>query len=236
MTSRDPTSRSTGAAPNDAYLWGGDVDTNPDATYVYTSKYQKPNFLSDDVGTALSVHKLGELSEWANTALVYHTAPVYVCELYTQAVNVTTTAYTTVYGPIWVPLYFGRFRQLDVRALVRNGAAETSTIRFVTSRSLPSGTGFTSPTYVDVDALTTSTNWAAVPVTGATDYTWVTSTLTPSIALKNGQAGCYFTIDIATDASLVTTELWGAYVAELPSEHAGAIDTVPHQPREPRCE
>lgn len=208
----DPTSKSTGLAPNDAYLWGGDIDTHPDAPYTFTAPYQKANFTSDDVGTPNSVAKMGDLSAWANTALVYHTCPIYINELLSVPVTTTGAQYTTVYGPIWVPLYFGNDRFLDMRALVKKPLASDVVVRFVTSRQLPSGASFSNPAYVDV--LGTSPNWASVTPAPSTDYTWVSAQVTPALGVIDGQAGTYVTIDVSSPT--VTTSLYGAYVAEVP--------------------
>lgn len=190
------TSKSTGLAANDAYLWGGDVATWPDTSFTFTTKYKKADFTRDDQGTAFSVHKFGDISEFANTALVYHTAPVLVNENLFPYPTTNNASYITVYGPVFVPLYYGGQRRLDVRVLTDAGAT-SGTWRVVTSALLPvsSGSEFIAPEYFDVTA--TSQNWISFDNPGGIAYL---SGLINQPATANGfggAVGTWLTVDVA---------------------------------------
>lgn len=211
----DPTTKSTGNAPNDAYFWGGEA-TPVDATYVYQQRYERANFTEDDTGTPASVHKMGELSDWVNTALVYHTAPVYANQLFAPSpIDVETTQFQTVCGPLFIPLYFGSNRRLIMRALIKQELGTAATMRFVSSVSRPAGPaiqGFFDPTYVDVAA--GGTNWGTVSRFQVVDYEWVEAIVSPRVTTKDGVPGCYVTVDVANSDSKMTTHIYGWYVAE----------------------
>jgi len=210
------TSNSTGLAANDAYRWGGDPDPiDPTLTLNITTRYKRPNYLAPTQGKPLSVHKFADISDFVNQALVWHLAPTLINQV--LQIGLSSATYTTIYGPIFIPLYFGSSKRLDIRFLGSTTDLTTQmNVRFVTSVGLPTNTrglGFTNPSYVDLG--TAATNWTALSVS-STSSVWSTGVIpTPASFSTSGITGCWFSIDAQVISTTKGTgTLTSVFVAE----------------------
>jgi hypothetical protein len=218
----DEDDRSTGYATNDAYLWTGEPETAPDETWVYTQRYRKVNSEADDVGTAASVHKLNDLSRWAMTAAVYHGAPVYVNQPLTQAVTYGSgSTKRMVFGPVYVPLYYGTRRRLEVRLLV-SSSASTCSFRAIMSALLPRGDGtvdFDSTGFFDVR--TNTQNWTTL-YTSSSAYEWQTGYIEVPGALPGYPGGGWFLVEASADGGGGTAGIKHVMLSEYVENVASA--------------
>lgn len=211
----DEISKSTGLAARDAFVWGGDV-LNVSTDFIDDAPYQRANLLNDDVGTALSVHKLSTLSDWANTAFCHHKAPIYVNAMFKGGLTVALNdpAYKTVFGPVWVPIdHLGRRLTYKFLATATAGVAG-ATFRVVTSRQFATGTSFNDPEYIDMDSSAETVSWnRSVAILTAGTNTLTTGFLSqPSTRVRDGVRGCYLTLDVSAGASV---KLWSLHVAQV---------------------
>lgn len=210
----DDTTHSTGIAANDANVWGGDP-LDADADLEQDAVYRRWNRGADDVAEPLSVHKLHELRDWANTALVYHTAPVFLSEIHATPVSFTGdgTSEILLGPPLWIPLYAGGARSIEVRFLAAMGTNTDggATLRAVTSTSLPTDDGdFLEPTWDVSYALAT----AAVAESDV--YAWVTATITIPVQVSGLVPGCWLAISVLLDdAAVGVINLRALHVAEV---------------------
>lgn len=211
----DASTRSTGYAANDAYVWTGDPETTPEEVYIYTQRYRKISSYSDDTGSAASVHKFHDLSRWAQTAAIYHTAPIYINQMLTQAVSYgSASTKRMVFGPVYVPNY-GPGRRLEVRLLAAStGAAATVSWRTILSAQMPTGNGhadFEDSTFVDVSSA--SRNWVSLTTDSAT-YSWLTGYIEIPGAHPGNPGGSWFVVEASADGGGGTASLKHVYLAE----------------------
>ena len=210
----DDTTRSTGVSDNDANVWGGDP-LSADAALEQDIVYRRWNRGADDVGEPLSVHKLHELRDWANTALVSHTAPVFLSEIYATPVSFTGdgTSEILLGPPLWIPLYAGGARSIEVRFLASMGTDTDggATLRAVTSTSLPTDDGdFLEPTWDVSYALATAI------VAESDDYAWYTATVTVPVQVSGLVPGCWLAVSVLLDdAAAGVINLRALHVAEV---------------------
>jgi hypothetical protein len=219
----DEDDNSTGFAANDAYRWTGDPAETPDETWIYTQRYRKANTEADDVGTAFSVHKYNDISRWAMNAAVYHTAPVLVNQPLTQAVTYGSgSTKRMVFGPVYVPLYYGTRRKLEVRLLCKSTAA-TCSFRAIVSMLLPRGDGaqdFDTSAFFDVR--TDTQNWVTL-TTSSTAYEWQTGTIDIPAGLSGFPGGGWFCVEASADGGGGTAGLLHVMLSEY-VENAATID------------
>jgi len=193
----DETSRSTGYAARDAYLWGGETDQLVEEPFEFTRRFRKIATAADDIGTPASVHKVADLSRFANTADIYHLAVVHVNQPLTQAVTYSGTVYRMVFGPVLIPLYYGADRKLLVQLLAANLAGVgTVVFRAVASRQMPRGNGaadFDSSVWFDVES--TSQNWAPIQIGSVATYTWISGAIIVPGWFPGSPGACWFAIE-----------------------------------------
>lgn len=213
----DADTRTTGLADNDAYLWSGEPEAAPDEVYVTTQRYRKVVSTADDQGEPFSVHKLNDISRFIQSALIWHTAPVYVNQPLTQAVTYGSgTTYRIVFGPLYVPFYYGNTRELEVRLLAAStGSAATVYWRAAVSHLLPTSSGgnadFDNAVFADVRADTL--NWVQLS-TSSSSYTWITGRITRPEALPGYPSSGWFTVEATAAGGGGTAGLKHVYLAE----------------------
>jgi hypothetical protein len=202
----DAETASTGNATNDAYLWGGDISTYPgDLEVDRTQRYRRIDNSADDVGTPGSVHKLHEIRDFANQASVNHQTTIHISHA-NICYGSTTAGWSTIYGPIWIPLYRGRRWPLSITARLQpNGSA---TYRFKTSRALPTGVGSDLLNVGYENGSLNEVTYTAVSASGV--VTAEVAISTPAFQPES-VPGCWFTVDAlpntVTAAPLMLTML-----------------------------
>lgn len=158
---------STGAAPNDAYVWGGGPPSGGgQVTRTYTEKYQRQHHLlklPDVDSRSLDVAHFHGAILGLNNAWAYKTrsAPVRFPYLGNKAAG---AADGLVIYPIWVPLYHWGRRNLKIKVLVATSAG-TATFTARAAAARPTG-AYNAPSWGDA---TTVTDTAA---TSSASYEW----------------------------------------------------------------
>lgn len=218
----DDATNSTGYAANDAYIYGGQRETYISDDVGYTDKYCRMLATSDDTGQAYSVHKLHETLDWCNTALAHHTAQPVLCSLFSSAIFPaigSTTNWSLLMNPVWVPLYGGA-RQLLVQVYAStNHASDTGQIRVRATTGLVRGTGD--------DGLGTLWSTTAEPLrftpgylttftlAAGTGYTYSAEQTLDPMVMPGDPPGCWITVDaLASGAGIV--RLRGLFIREAP--------------------
>lgn len=211
----DSDTEGTGVADDDGYLWGGDPTDYPAGlTYDATQRYRRINNSADDTGQPVSVHKLHEIRDFANQAILNHSNPVLFSSANTwHGSDVAAGTYATIIGPVWLPLYSGRIRTLSIKAKLKpNG---TATYRFKTTSIIASSStpDFEAPVYTNG-----ASNQVIYEATSASGVVAVDLELShPATQYSVPVPGCWFSVDVTPSGAGTTANptLKALRVAEI---------------------
>jgi hypothetical protein len=202
----DDADMSTGYNGNDAYVWGPANNGLDPGSVDYTQQYMKVESTQDDVGTALSAHKLKHIVDSCNNLFAYRTSQVHINDVLVTGRAQTGTTEKLVYGPVWVPLYGGdRSLKASVYGKTSSG---TGTFTVYYSPRPPVGSTSTSVSADSAKSVTLTT-------TSAT-YEWIAETSVTNPWRTNNplRGGCWVYVTAKASAGGVTATFCGIHLRE----------------------
>jgi hypothetical protein len=198
-------------AEGPAKLWSGPYKglLTRTGSIDYGTEFVRPGDSDAVDGEPLSSRKFYYLVKNLNNLLGYKTRNVLINEAAFPATREnTTTTYTLVWGPIWVPLYGtprdnSVRRQLLGKVRLRVAAAGTCTVRIVSSASLVTGASDTAHNYSWASSAQTATSTS-------TTVEWVSlDAFSPVATSRNGQTGTWITGELKSSGGI--TAQWNGF-------------------------